>query len=57
MVPTGQYFMMGDHRGNSEDSRVWGTVGYGHLVGTVARVWLSKTPDGLFNIDHNGPVR
>jgi signal peptidase I len=34
-VPAGRYFLLGDNRGDSCDSRTWGTVGRRRLVGPV----------------------
>jgi signal peptidase I len=45
------YFMMGDNRHNSEDSRFWGFVPKDHIVGKPLFVWWSISPDGdLFDI-------
>ena len=41
------YWMMGDNRYNSEDSRVWGFVPYDHVLGKPVFIWMSI--DGLFN--------
>ena len=49
------YWMMGDNRYNSEDSRVWGFVPYDHVLGKPVFIWMSI--DGLFEGIDNLKIR
>jgi len=44
VIPEGHYFMMGDNRDNSSDSRVWGPVSEDKIVGKAVAVWMHKDP-------------
>ncbi len=44
VVPEDGYFMMGDNRGRSEDSRKWGFAEEGEIVGKAVAIWMHKEP-------------
>jgi signal peptidase I len=43
------YWLMGDNRHNSADSRMWGYVPEDHVVGRASFVWMSWDPDYSFS--------
>ncbi len=44
-VPAGSYFVMGDNRDRSADSRIWGFVPRSHLQGRAIFIWWSYEED------------
>jgi signal peptidase I len=48
VVPPGALFMMGDNRGNANDSRHWGLVAEQRILGRVIGIWRSEGPDGIW---------
>jgi signal peptidase I len=48
VIPPGYYFVMGDHRNNSSDSRHWGYVPKKYIIGKVQIRWWPVTTARIF---------
>lgn len=52
-VPPGDFFVMGDNRDDSYDSRFWGFVPRSHVIGTPVLVYMSiRAPGGVWDDGH-----
>ncbi|MBI3794297.1 MAG: signal peptidase I [Nitrospinae bacterium] len=51
IVPQGQYFMMGDNRENSQDSRFWGPLEEDKIIGRAFIIYWSRNTEKFFPLE------
>ncbi len=56
LVPQGHYFMMGDNRDQSSDSRAWGFVPEGNIIGEAVVIWMNWKPWQIPSFDRVGGI-
>jgi signal peptidase I len=50
-IPAGKYFVMGDNRENSQDSRFWGFLDEGKIIGRAFIIYWSRNTDSWFPLE------
>lgn len=56
VVPPGHYFMMGDNRDQSSDSRAWGFVPEANIIGEAVAIWMNWRPWQIPSFDRVGGI-
>ncbi len=47
-MPAGRYFVLGDNRGDSSDSRYWGPITHDEIVGRIVATYWPLSRVGTF---------
>ena len=56
-IPEGMYFVSGDNRDNSSDSRAWGYISEDVIWGRADYIWMSWKPGEWPNFERAGEIK